>query len=103
MVDMHLKMETGNVYAPKLQPYFVVYSVSGFQEGVPPSVYDSIFYVSEGNLGLHTDLNLNGHSILGLKHRYIIQGFNDKNIHKSKFFSYNELQNNNMGVLDFGG
>ena len=65
------------------QAFFIVYGVRGYQNDVDSAVYDQVYTV-DGDLVLHTDLNLNGHSILGLKHRYIIQGVYDKNKDKSK-------------------
>ena len=70
--------------------YLVFYGLTGFVDLVPPEIYDhaleSSMFELDGNMKMNTDLDLNGHSLIGGKNSFFIQGGMIKQKIRIEFF-----------------
>ena len=46
--------------------HMIIYGVKGYVSSIEPDVYDIIFVVNNGNMGMHTNIDMNNHKIINL-------------------------------------
>lgn len=66
MIDMVLRMKTGNSCPAKLQTYLIVYGVKGYQNNVSPKLCDAIYERGCGKIKFQGENDINGSKITNI-------------------------------------
>ena len=66
-IDVVMKKKSGRVYAQELQTYLTFYGVAAHQSNVDKNIYDVFWYFDFGQIVYNAAINMNLHTLTGLK------------------------------------